>query len=73
MNYPTAIVVSAVLIAGAFALSTKTEANHPHAHSAHIVSHDRGVYHMQGDKVRHCGFEQQGTETSKPMRCGAWQ
>ena len=74
MNYPTAIVISVALIAGAAVLSSTTEANHPHASNSHIIAHEKGgVWHMHGDKVRHCVSEQDGSSTSKAVKCGVWQ
>ena len=73
MNTPSAIVISAALIAGAFVLSSGTQANHPHERAAHIVTPDGGVSHMHGDKVHHCDLDQKEASTSTGLRCGDWQ
>ena len=72
MNYPNAIVISVALIAGAIALSSGTQARHPHG-GAHIVAHDGGVWHMHEDKVRHCDLDQKDASTATGLRCGDWQ
>lgn len=75
MNYPSAIVIAAALIAGAMVLNSASEARHIRfeAHPrSHIVSDQSGqVWHMHDDQLRRCKVD--GSAAAQAVNCSEWQ